>query len=142
MPRADDESITGETYLLRALRCSGWWTIENERVRASSLAFFDGYSGETSCHFDTQTSRAMSISRFPNCPVARFTAAQARDCGFILTRDPEGDPENPVDHVLLILAQADARRKVYQGACKRLAMQSEVLSSANLASDFIENDSD
>jgi hypothetical protein len=132
MVRPDDETITAETSLLRSLRCQGWWIWENDRLRATSLAFFDGNSGETSCYLDTAASRALLTSRFPKCPAARFTGEQARGCGFNLTRDPDEDPDNSPDHVVLTFAQPEARRKVYQGACKKLAVQCEVVSESLL----------
>jgi hypothetical protein len=133
MARPDDESISADTNLLRALRCKGWSMPENERVRATSLAFYDGYTGETSCHLDSHSGRALFVRRFPQCSAARFTAGQARDCGFQVTRDPEGDPENSADHVVLTLAERGARRKVYQKACKELAVQCEVVAYEVLA---------
>ena len=132
MAKADDESIPGDTFLLRALRCHGWWIVENDRVRATSLAFLDSFSGETSCHFDKEPSRFVLAGRFSNCPIARFTAGQARSCGFHLTRDPEGDPSNSANHVVLTFAEEGARRKIYQGACKKLALLCEVLQCADL----------
>ena len=100
---------------------------EGNKVRATSLAFFDGNTGETSCYLDSESGRALFVRRFPQCPAARFKAELASACGFHLTRDPEGDPEGSSDHVVLTFAQEDARRKVYQGACRALAIQCEVV---------------
>jgi hypothetical protein len=133
MARPDDESIADSTLLLRVLRVQGWWMVESDgHLRATSLAFVDGYTGETSCHFDTLSARILTTRRFPRCPVARFKAGQARSHGFNVTRDPEGDPEGAIDHVVLTFAEEGARRKVYQGACKKLALDSEVIESSDL----------
>jgi hypothetical protein len=133
MARPDDESIADSANLLRALRVQGWWMVESDgHLRATSLAFVDGHTGETSCHFDTLSARMLTAKRFPGCPVARFSAGQARRHGFNVTRDPEGDPEGTLYHVVLTFVQEGARRKIYQGACKKLALDSEVIESSNL----------
>jgi hypothetical protein len=131
--RLDDSSISDETELLRALPAEGWWTLDNGKPRPSSLAFYDGHSGETSCHRDTPGRRIRYALRYPAKPAAKFTAAQARSSGFSLTIDPDGDPEHSPEHILLTFNQEAPTRKVYQRACKQLALVSQFLSADTLA---------
>jgi hypothetical protein len=132
--RPDDPSIGDDTKLLRALPFPGWWTLENGVPRVSSLAFYDGYSGETSCHLDTRERRVRYAAKYPERPVASFTAVQARGCGFNLTLDPEGDPEHSLEHIVLTFNQDAATRKVYQRTCKQLALLSQFISADSLLS--------
>lgn len=129
--RLDDLSIHGDLHLLRALPVDDWWTVEANGPRASSLAFYDGHTQETSCHFDSPERRAVYAARYPGRPAARFAVAQARECGFNVTPDPDGDD---LDHVVLTLKAAPVSRKVYQRACKQLALLSTFIPGSELAS--------
>jgi hypothetical protein len=104
----------------------GWWKEDAGRTRPTSAAFFsyDGGPGEISCYLETTSGRDMFRTRFPNAHAARFTALQARSCGFNITSDPEGDPDGSNDHVVLTFNDPLSKRSVYQKACKQLALLS------------------
>ena len=108
--------------------------LENNGPRATSLAFYDGHTGETSCHIDSPQRRAIYALRYPQRPAARFTVNQARECGFNVTPDPDGEDE---DHIVLTLKIDSTRKKVYQRACKSLALISTFVPASELSSSFI-----
>ena len=131
--RPDDSTIEDGTHLLRALPFEGWWTLQGDRSRPSSLAFYDGYSGETSCHIDTPDRRARYAAQYSDKPAARFTARQARECGFNVTSDPEGDPDGDAEHKVLTFGEdAFASKNKYHRACKQLALLAELLPASAL----------
>ena len=132
--RPDDPAIVDQTFLLRALVARNWWIVVEGMKRPTSLAFFDG-SGETSCHLDNLGRRQIYSQRYRGVPAARFTAQQARSCGFHLTPDPAGDPEESPEHVLLTYNEENPRRKIYQGACKALALLCEFIEADCIEAD-------
>jgi hypothetical protein len=107
--------------------------VDPDRTRVSSIAFYDGIDGETSCYLDTPSRRLRFATRYPERPVARFSVGHARQCGFSVTSDPEGDPENDPEHILLTHSQAGISRGMYQKDCKRLALLCEYISPNSLA---------
>jgi hypothetical protein len=104
-----------------------------DRVRVNSVAFyvFEGEPGETSCFQDTTAGREVFGRRFPDSNAARFTASQARGCGFNVTRDPEGDIEKSTEHFVLTHATA-VKRNPYHRACKSLALLSQFTTKGTL----------
>ncbi len=137
MVRPDDQSIADSAGFLRALTQDDWWKEMEDRTRVSSVAFFvfDGEPGETSCYQDTIAGRAVFGLRFPNSNAARFTAAEARLCGFNITQDPEGDDGHSPEHFVLTHAK-ETRRGPYQKECKRLALLARFTTREELAADL------
>lgn len=134
MVRPDDITISDDAVLLRALLVPGWWTETELGIRASSVAFNvfgkDG-PGQTSCYFDNPVGREIFARRFPNAHAARFTARQARLCGFNVTTDPEGDPDQSPEHAVLTHS-TETKRSPYQRRCKELAMLATFVSLEEL----------
>src|SRR5258708_2543214 len=126
MVRPDDQSVADDAGFLRALTLDDWWKDMGDRVRVCSIAFFvfGTEPGETSCYTDTPAGREVFGQRFPNNHAARFTAANARSCGFNITPDPEGDIEASQEHFVLTHFK-EVRRGPYQRECKRLALLSQ-----------------
>jgi hypothetical protein len=129
MAKPDDSSIQDSAVLLRALPYVGWWTESEDGLRASSIAFMDRRTGETSCFFATGEGKAEIERQFGRCRIASFTARDARLQGFNVTRDPGVPPEGSPDHVVLTFADQTASMNKYQKACKQLAIKSEILDS-------------
>ena len=127
MAKPDDNSIPDTARLLKALPFEGWWLDSGSGVRATSLAFVDRRSGETSCYCDNPAGRAAVEGQFGDCRRARFTAGQARAQGFNVTRDPAGDPAGLEDHVVLTYGAEGVSASKYQKACKQLALQCEII---------------
>jgi hypothetical protein len=127
--RPDDPSISGETWLLRALPYEGWYKIEEDQVRVTSVAFVDNRTGEVSCYVDSSTRRQdLSANRFPGCFMARFTAAQARECGFNVTSDPDSDfPEHSPEHIVLTFGRENVAKNAIQRAAKLLGIRCELI---------------
>ena len=137
MVRSDDESIANDAQFLRALPIEGWWIDTGDRVRPTSVVFFvfeGGEPGQTSCYTNTPPGREVFGRRFPTAHAARFTAAQARVCGFNITRDPEGDEEQSQEHFVLTHS-TKLKRGPYQGECKRLALLSEFVTRETLVAE-------
>jgi hypothetical protein len=134
MVRPDDQSIPAGAGFLRALTQDDWWKDMGDRVRVCSIAFyvFNSEPGEASCYSDTAAGRQTFGRRFPNDHAARFTAEQARACGFNITRDPEGDEEQSEEHFVLTHAN-ETKRNPYQRDCKRLALLSAFTTRETLA---------
>jgi hypothetical protein len=74
--------------------------------------------------------------RFPDSNAARFTAAQARRCGFNITQDPEGAIDQSAEHFVLTHAM-EARRNPYHKACKQLALDSQFTTKETLAAERV-----
>jgi hypothetical protein len=125
--RPDDPSILGGAWLLRALPFEGWYKIEEGGVRATSIAFTDRRSGEVSCYLDTPERRRDLSKHFPGCYLARFTADQARECGFNVTSAPDTDPQQSMEHIVLTFAREGASNGAIQRAAKMLALRCEVI---------------
>lgn len=126
--RPDDPSILGETWLLRALPYEGWYKIEEDRVRVTSVAFVDNRTGDVSCYLDSSTRRLDLSTRFPGCFMARFTAGQAREYGFNVTSDPEGDfPDHSPEHIVLTFGSENIAKSAIQRAAKQLAIHCELI---------------
>lgn len=134
MVRPDDQSVADDSGYLRALTQDDWWKEMEDRVRVTSIAFFvfDGEPGETSCYSDTPVGREVFGRRFPDNHAARFTAGQARQCGFNMTRDPEGDIEQSQEHFVLSHSN-ETKRGPYQRECKKLALLSLFTTKETLA---------
>ena len=134
MVKPDDQAVIEDAGFLRALTQDDWWKEMGDRVRVCSIAFyvFEGEPGQTSCYADTPAGREVFGRRFPENHAARFTAAQARKCGFNITRDPEGDVEQSPEHFVLTHAR-ETRRGPYQRACKELALLSQFTTKETLA---------
>jgi hypothetical protein len=81
----------------------------------------DARSGETSCYIDTPERRAIIAVRYPGCPVAQFTARQARMAGLLVASDPEGDPDKSPEHKVLSFVGS---KSAHQKACRTLALSS------------------
>lgn len=125
--RPDDPNIDNDTPLLRVLVGEGWWKIDGEAKRATSFAFMDQITYETSCYLDTPSRRQIIAHRYPGLPVARFTAGDARRAGFNLTRDPEGDiPDKSPEHHVLTHPESNDRKK-YQKSARPLAKASQFI---------------
>lgn len=70
--------------------------------------------------------------RYPGVPVARFTAGNARNAGFRVTPDPEGDvPDKSPEHHVLTHPDSGNRTK-YQKAARPLAKASEFIPADQL----------
>ena len=127
MAKPDDSSIPDSTKLLRALPYEGWWTEVESGPRASSIAFVDRRTGETSCFFATTEGRVEIERQFGRCRLATFTAGEARAQGFNVARDPGVPPDGSPHHVVLSFADQTSSMSKYQRACKQLAIKSEIL---------------
>lgn len=128
MMRPDDQAVASDARFLRALTISDWWKDMGDRVRVCSVAFFVFEAdirepGQTSCYTDTTAGRAAFGRRFPDKHAARFIATQARNSGFNITRDPDGDPDNSPEHFVLTYNRG-VLRGPYQKDCKELALAS------------------
>lgn len=130
--KPDDQTISDDTVLLRVLVRDNWHTSTPTGRRASSFAFADTLSGETSCYQDTPERRAIIAARYPGCPVARFTAAQARAANLFVASDPEGDPDKSPEHKVLSF---EGSKTSYGKACKAVAVSSTFISSEELLTD-------
>ena len=134
MVRPNDQSIADDASFLRALTLPDWWTVMEDRTRVNSVAFFTFREepGETSCYSNTPAGREIFGRRYPTNHAGRFTADQARKCGFNISPDPEGDVENSPEHFVLTHA-TETKRKPYQRACKQLALKAEFVTAETLA---------
>jgi hypothetical protein len=122
--KPDDRTIPDDVVLLRVLVRVDWHTATPNGRRASSFAFMDTRSGETSCYEDTPERRAIIAARYPECPIAQFTTGQARGANFLVASDPEGDPDGSPDHMVLSFVGS---KSAYQRACKALAIASNFI---------------
>lgn len=130
--RFDDPNIGNDAFFLRVLVGKDWWKNEGQVTRATSFAFMDQLTFETSCYLDTPGRRERIAERYPGLPVARFTAGDARKAGFRVTPDPEGDvPDQSPEHHVLTYADSVNRTK-YQKVAKPLAKASEFIPAAQL----------
>jgi hypothetical protein len=127
--KPDDQTIPDEVVLLRVLVRDNWHTSTPTGRRASSLAFMDTNTGETSCYEDNPERRATIAARYPGCPVAQFTAAHARAAKLFVAPDPDGDPDRNPEHKVLSF---EGSGSAYQKACRTLAMSSTFISSEEL----------
>lgn len=128
--KPDDPAIADDAVLLRVLVSDDWHTATPTGRRASSFAFMDARSGETSCYIDTPERRATIAKRYPGCPVAQFTARQARASGLLVASDPAGDPDRSPEHKVLSFVGS---KSAYQRACKTLALSSTFIPAVEVS---------
>lgn len=93
--RIDDLSIGNQERLWRRIIPS--WIVEGEdgKLRPSSSAFLDGYTGEVSVHIAALTNQDQALEGRPNDSLVEIVAALPRSLGHILVRDPtDKDPSH------------------------------------------------
>jgi hypothetical protein len=68
----------------------------------------------------------MIIARYPGCPLAQFTAGQARAANLLVAPDPDGDPDGSHEHKVLSFVGS---KTAYQKACRALAISSTYIAA-------------
>ena len=130
--KPDDKTIADDVVLLRVLVGKDWHTPTPTGRRASSFAFVDTITGETSCYQDTRERRAALAAQYPGYPVAQFTAGQARAANLLVASDPDGDPHGSPEHKVLSFVGS---KTAYQKACRALAISSTFIPDDEVATD-------
>lgn len=101
-PAGDDDRITGDRYLLRAL-LPRWLTIKVGRERPTSDSLLDS-SFENSCFIEDEITVAQVQGLFPGLKLARIPVELVRRHHFAVERRPNEAPQGcpvPDAHVVI-----------------------------------------
>ena len=88
--RQDDLTIGDDVVLWRAVHKLQIYTEDDISERAQKWAF-ESENNEVSAWIAAETDLDRVRARFSDSRIAEFTAAQARECGNIVARDPVAD---------------------------------------------------
>jgi len=120
-PRFDDSSICDEERLWR--RIIPQWIVPTEdgKLRPSSSAFLDGYTGEVSVHIAALTDQYKALEGRPNDSLVEIKAGLPRSLGHAIVRDPtEQDPSHA-----LICPPPEKPRKQRKSDARRMAEEAQ-----------------
>jgi len=121
-PRQDDLTITDDAVLWRAVHKLQIHTEDDGSERAQKWAF-ESEDNEVSAWIAAEADLERLRARFPESRIAEFTAAQARECRNIVSRDPvEDDPS----HVVICPVPGKSNSQIKKDA-RRLAQKAHLL---------------
>ncbi len=121
MPREDDASIGNEIVLWRAFSGLQICIEPDGTERPESWAFRD-QTNEVSLFVAQETDLDWLHALLPGTKIAAITAGDARECGFLVTRDPL--PGQPSHALICPLPQSQKSRR---GNERKLAKRARIL---------------
>ena len=124
MPRNDDPDLGNDVVLWRAVPRLQIETNPDGSESIQSWAFRQFPDNEISADIAAETTSERLAERFPpiDFRIAELTVADARDCGNVVCRDPEGGDQS---HVLICPRAGKSRNRIYKDAA-RLARRSRL----------------